>query len=119
MSSSERIVGEPEILRAHASSEKILGKAIRLFTRIPFARHIVAMVFALRDPEVPMTTKAMLAGALLYFLAPIDLIPDFIAGIGYLDDAAVVASALKAAQSMVTDAHYGAADTYIKNVQEA
>lgn len=119
MAASERIDGQPEILDAHASSGKILAKAVRLLTKIPFARHVIAMVYALRDPAVPTSTKAMLAGALLYFLSPIDLIPDFIAGIGYLDDAAVVTSALKAAQTMITDAHYEAADAYIAKVQRA
>lgn len=46
--------------------------------------------------EVPWTTIAAAVGALLYVLSPIDLIPDFIPVIGYMDDAAVVALCLKA-----------------------
>lgn len=44
--------------------------------------------------EVPFNIIAAIGGALLYVLSPIDLIPDFIPVIGYLDDAAVVAFCL-------------------------
>ncbi len=44
--------------------------------------------------EVPFNVIAAIGGALLYVLSPIDLIPDFIPIIGYLDDAAVVAFCL-------------------------
>ena len=39
----------------------------------------------------PMGTLLAILGALLYFMSPIDLVPDIIPGLGYLDDAAVVA----------------------------
>lgn len=44
--------------------------------------------------EVPFWTIAAIAAALLYVLSPIDLIPDVIPGIGYIDDALVVAVCL-------------------------
>lgn len=46
--------------------------------------------------RLPWRTLALATGALIYFVMPIDLIPDFIVGIGYLDDAAVVSYVLKA-----------------------
>jgi len=45
----------------------------------------------LRDPRVPWTVKAALAGMAAYLASPIDLIPDWIPGAGYLDDVLVVA----------------------------
>jgi uncharacterized membrane protein YkvA (DUF1232 family) len=45
--------------------------------------------------EMPIGTVAAIAGALLYVLTPIDFIPDFIAGVGLVDDAAVVRACLK------------------------
>lgn len=45
----------------------------------------------------------LIAGALLYFLSPIDFIPDSIPGIGYVDDAAVVLACLKLVQSDVDE----------------
>jgi uncharacterized membrane protein YkvA (DUF1232 family) len=46
------------------------------------------------DKDVPVTAKAKLAIALAYFVSPIDLIPDFIPVVGYLDDIAVAAYVL-------------------------
>jgi uncharacterized membrane protein YkvA (DUF1232 family) len=49
----------------------------------------------LRDPRVPRSTKAMLVPAIAYLASPIDLIPDFIPVVGYLDDAVVLAWAMR------------------------
>ena len=48
----------------------------------------------LRDPRVPWTAKAALGGAAVYLASPIDLIPDWIPGAGYLDDILVVGIAI-------------------------
>ncbi len=48
--------------------------------------------------EVPWYSISVAAATLLYFLSPVDLIPDFIPGIGYLDDVAVVLLCFKAIQ---------------------
>lgn len=46
--------------------------------------------------KLPWLTVSSLAAAVLYFLNPLDLIPDFIFGVGLLDDAGVIALAFKA-----------------------
>lgn len=46
--------------------------------------------------EIPWISIAMAAATVVYFLAPIDLIPDMIPGIGYIDDLLVVRFALSA-----------------------
>lgn len=44
-----------------------------------------------RYRKVPWRTLAMATGALVYFVNPFDAVPDFLVGIGYLDDATVLA----------------------------
>ena len=44
------------------------------------------LFYVLQRPDVPKRVKMIVIGALAYFIAPIDAIPDFIAGIGYTDD---------------------------------
>ena len=48
-----------------------------------------------RDPCVPRRRALILGALLLYFASPIDLIPDFIPGLGQLDDAVLLAVALR------------------------
>ncbi len=49
--------------------------------------------------DVPWKSIAAIAGALLYVLNPLDVIPDLLIGIGFLDDAGVVALCLKLVES--------------------
>ena len=44
---------------------------------------------------VPMRTLVALLGALLYFLMPLDAVPDFILALGFLDDAAIIARVIQ------------------------
>jgi len=49
----------------------------------------------LRDPRVPLSSKVMLWGAVVWIVSPIDLIPEFIPVVGPLDDAVVAALVLR------------------------
>lgn len=53
-------------------------------------RDIVALWLAARDPRVPWYAKAVAGAVAAYALSPIDLIPDFIPVLGYLDDLVIV-----------------------------
>ena len=53
-------------------------------------RDVVALWIAARDPRVPWYAKAMAGVVAAYALSPIDLIPDFIPVLGYLDDLIIV-----------------------------
>ena len=53
-------------------------------------RDVVALWLAARDPRVPWYAKAVAAAVAAYALSPIDLIPDFIPVVGYLDDLIIV-----------------------------
>ena len=53
-------------------------------------RDVVALWLAARDPRVPWYAKTLAAVVAAYALSPIDLIPDFIPVLGYLDDLILV-----------------------------
>jgi len=60
-------------------------KQLRLLAR-RLKNEITTLYLAARDPRTPWYAKAMIAGIVAYALSPIDLIPDFIPVLGYLDD---------------------------------
>ena len=68
----------------------------RIGRRLPFAQDALAAYFCAIDPQTDRRVKLTLAGALAYFVMPIDLIPDFLPLVGFTDDAAVIAAALAA-----------------------
>ena len=58
--------------------------------RGPIKRDVIALWIAARDPRVPWYAKALAMAIAAYALSPIDLIPDFIPVLGYLDDLVIV-----------------------------
>ena len=70
-------------------------KVRRTAGKVPFLEDAVASYFCALDPRSPVKVRASIMAALAYFVVPIDLVPDFIAGLGYSDDAAVLYAVLK------------------------
>jgi len=64
-------------------------------------REAHAVYLACKDPRVPWLPKAIAALAAAYALSPIDLIPDFIPVIGYLDDLVLVPLGLALAVRLI------------------
>jgi len=81
----------------------------RTLGRLPFADDLVAAYFAAFDPKTPTSVKAILIGALVYFIMPVDIIPDVLIGTGFLDDASVLAYALATARKHLLPSHYARA----------
>jgi uncharacterized membrane protein YkvA (DUF1232 family) len=81
-----------------------------------FIPNLMRLLFALlRDPRVSSADKAILAGTIIYVIAPIDVIPDFIPFIGQIDDSYLVAISLlrllnRANRSVVLDHWKGGYD---------
>jgi uncharacterized membrane protein YkvA (DUF1232 family) len=76
---------------------------------LPFAEDLLAAHYCAFDRQTPLQVKAVLVGAIAYFVLPTDLIPDYIPVIGYTDDAAVLAAAIKLVASHITLDHREAA----------
>jgi uncharacterized membrane protein YkvA (DUF1232 family) len=64
-------------------------------------RDVVALWLAARDPRVPWYAKLMAGAVAAYALSPIDLIPDFIPILGYLDDLIIVPIGILLAVRMI------------------
>ena len=67
-------------------------------------RELYALYLASRDPRTPWYAKAAIAGVLAYALSPIDLIPDFIPVIGYLDDLVLLPAGIWVALRLIPPA---------------
>ncbi len=74
-------------------------------SRVPFAEDAVAAYYCATDKATPLSVKGTLFGALAYFILPTDLIPDFLVGLGYVDDASVLMLALSSVRGAMTPAH--------------
>ena len=75
--------------------ENLWEKLERVGKKISFAKDILALVKYMRDPLVSWHRKAIVVAGLVYFITPIDTIPDIIPLIGYLDDLGVITAVLK------------------------
>jgi uncharacterized membrane protein YkvA (DUF1232 family) len=73
--------------------------------KIPFAESAVAAFYCATDPATPARVKLTLMGALAYFILPVDVVPDFLPLIGFGDDAAVLALAIKIVGDQITPLH--------------
>jgi uncharacterized membrane protein YkvA (DUF1232 family) len=91
-------------------------KALRA---VPFMNEVVAAYYAMLDPETPTRSRLTLVAALAYFVSPFDLVPDMILGLGFLDDASVLAAALAAVRSSIKDEHREAARSALADEVEA
>jgi len=85
--------------------ERLWRKLLRYAGKIPFAEDIAAAYFCAVDPATPSRVRGILLAALAYFVLPFDAIPDFLAGFGFTDDAAVLATALGLVTGHITPRH--------------
>ncbi|CUU05168.1 Uncharacterized membrane protein YkvA, DUF1232 family [Candidatus Kryptobacter tengchongensis] len=70
-------------------------KLARLKGNINFKRDLIALYKFMKDPDVSFFKKAIAISALLYFILPIDSIPDLSPIVGFLDDIGIVAMVVK------------------------
>ena len=79
--------------------QTLVGRAKRWADLVK--RDVVALWLAARDPRVPWYVKAICAAIAAYALSPIDLIPDFIPVLGYLDEVILLPLAIMLAVWLV------------------
>lgn len=87
---------EEDILEATEEVEnKLWVKLEKVGKKISFAKDLIALYRYLIDNSVSWHRKTIVAGALIYFIVPIDAIPDLAPLVGYMDDLGVIAATLK------------------------
>jgi uncharacterized membrane protein YkvA (DUF1232 family) len=89
-------------------------KLKRVAANIPFAEDLLAAYYCAFDRQTPRHVQAALIGALAYFILPFDFVPDFLPVLGFTDDAAVLATAIRLVATHVRDEHREAARAALK-----
>jgi uncharacterized membrane protein YkvA (DUF1232 family) len=86
----------------------------RVVTKLPFAEDLLAAYYCAFDKQTPRHVQATLLGALAYFILPFDFIPDMLPVLGFTDDAAVLATAIRLVAAHITPEHRDAARAALK-----
>lgn len=101
---ADELAKDPETLR-----KRFWSKLKRIAVRLPFAEDLLAAYYCAFDRKTPRHVQVSLLGALAYFVLPFDFIPDILPVLGFTDDAAVLATALRIVASNITPEHRDAA----------
>lgn len=101
---ADRLAQDPEQVRRRFW-RKIKGVAVRL----PFVEDILAAYYCAFDRQTPRHVQIALLGAIAYFILPFDFLPDILPVLGFTDDAAILATALRMVASNITPEHREAA----------
>ncbi len=88
--------------KIHFVEENLWSKLARVGNKISFAKDILALYLYMRDPQVSWHRKAIVVAGLIYFISPLDAIPDIAPFVGYLDDLGVITALLKFLGSELT-----------------
>ena len=91
---------------ATACSAKVLGEAeAGRAGGIPLTEDLLAAYFCTLDPATPNRVRLVLAGAITYFVMPLDIIPDILPVIGFADDAALLMAAIAQVAGAMNEGH--------------
>ena len=111
-----RPVDADENLRREKNVRENFWRTVKRAARhIPFMEDVVASYYAAMDRDTPLRVRGTLLAALAYFVLPIDMVPDFIFGLGFTDDIAVLTAAITSIQRHVKPAHRAAARKALEN----
>ena len=104
---AEKLLGDKDAL------ERLLQRLERKLRPIPVVGNalssIPVLVSLIRSyvkkeyTDIPIGSILAIISALIYFVSPIDIVPDFIPGVGYVDDALVIAACFKLVESDVQE----------------
>lgn len=85
--------------------QKFWRTAKKAARHVPFMEDVVAAYYCALDKNTPLRAKGILLAALGYFVLPADAVPDFLFGLGFTDDIAVLTAAITTVGAHITPAH--------------
>ena len=104
-----------QLAKDHESVRKRFWiKLKRVVAGLPFAEDLLAAYYCAFDKRTPRHVQVALLGAIAYFILPFDFIPDMMPILGFTDDAAVLATAIRLVASHITPEHREAARAALK-----
>ena len=84
-------------------------KLKRVAAKLPFAEELLAAYYCAFDRQTPRHVQAALLGAIAYFIIPVDFVTDVLPVLGFTDDAAVLATAIRMVATHIMPEHREAA----------
>ena len=113
MASSDHTVGFEPADRLAQDRESVRrrfwNKFKQVAAKVPFAEDLLAAYYCAFDKETPRHVQAALLGAVAYFILPFDFVPDVLPILGFGDDAAILATALRMVATHINEDHREAA----------
>jgi uncharacterized membrane protein YkvA (DUF1232 family) len=106
---ADRLAEDPESVR-----RRFWSKLKQVAAKLPFAEDLLAAYYCAFDKKTPRHVQASLLGAVAYFILPFDFMPDVLPVLGFTDDAAVLATAIRMVASHITQDHRDAARAALK-----
>ena len=89
-------------------------KLKQVAAKLPFTEDLLAAYYCAFDKQTPRHVQVALLGAIAYFILPFDFIPDMMPVIGFTDDAAILATAIRIVAGHITPEHRDAARAALK-----
>lgn len=118
MATSEHSVGFEPADRLAQDRESVRRrfwiKFKKVVAHLPFAEDILAAYYCAFDRNTPRHVQAALLGAIAYFVLPFDFVPDMLPVLGFTDDAAILATAIRIVAGHITAEHREAARAALK-----
>ena len=111
---ADRVAEDRESVR-----QRFWIKFKRVVAKLPFAEDLLAAYYCAFDKQTPRHVQVALFGAIAYFILPFDFIPDMLPMLGFTDDAAVLATAIRLVASHITSEHREAARAALKRGVDA
>lgn len=109
---AEKLAQDHDSLR-----KRFWSKLKRVAAQLPFADDLLAAYYCAFDGQTPRHVQAALLGAIAYFVLPFDFVPDILPVLGFTDDAAVLATAIRMVATHMTPDHRNAARTALQRIR--